>query len=82
MRESLHKIGDALARRKGGAFDRTIVPETECLQCGKTYSKPITWHDQNGFKCPACGGNLDKRPLDILMRDIVARFRAILPPSP
>jgi len=78
MKENLRRLADQYARRPGGAFDKTSVPETECLKCGKTYSKPIRWHDERGYKCPECGGDLDKRPLDILLRHLVAEMKRVM----
>ena len=69
---------DTLARRPGGPFDTTVVPESECLECGKTYSRTVRWHDENKRRCPECGGRLDPRPLEILLRHSLDQIAEIL----
>ena len=62
-------------KRRGGPFDTTAVPPTQCLACGVVFEKKLRWHYQHDGVCPKCGGRLDSKPLRKLTLQLVQKWK-------
>jgi hypothetical protein len=47
----------------------------KCLACGKRQARSLHWLQTQEFKCPTCGGNLDKAPLHRITKEILQAMR-------
>jgi len=43
----------------------------KCLACGKRQARSLHWLKTHKFKCPTCGGSLDKSPLHQITKEIL-----------
>ena len=65
-------------RRRGGPLDTTIVT-THCLSCGQQFTKPLRWFSgRSERRCPACDGQLDRKPLEALLKSTAERLKAAI----
>jgi len=59
-------------------MDTTIVT-THCLGCGKEFTKPLRWFSgRSERRCPACEGELDRKPLDALLVAAAQRVKTAI----
>jgi rRNA maturation endonuclease Nob1 len=53
------------------------IINTECLSCGKKFSKRLSWFEKHS-ECPSCGGELDRKEMLELCHSALQRFQKAL----
>jgi peptide subunit release factor 1 (eRF1) len=51
---------------------------SSCLGCGVKYEKSVLWFQTQKFKCPACGGEIDKKPMTAMALEALGKLKQAL----